>query len=246
MTETSTTASKRPSGRQPNELRQLSIEIGRARHAEGSVLIRVGETEVLCAASIENKVPPFLRNKGTGWITAEYGLLPRSTHTRCQREAARGKQSGRTQEIQRLIGRSLRACINLEKLGEKTVTIDCDVLNADGGTRCASITGAWAALAIALEKQGLFDALTGQVAALSCGVTKTGLVADLDYAEDSCAETDGNFVLSKDGGIVEIQTTAEKDPLPYDDFIKLVGIAREGVKDLFQLQDEALAQSRRK
>ncbi|KMQ94544.1 ribonuclease ph [Lasius niger] len=245
MTATSKTQSARPSGRQPKELRALSIEVGRARHAEGSVLIRVGETEVLCAASIENKVPPFLRNKGIGWITAEYGLLPRSTHSRCQREAARGKQSGRTQEIQRLIGRSLRACISLEKLGEKTITLDCDVINADGGTRCASITGAWAALAIALEKEGLSEALTGQVAALSCGVTKTGLVADLDYIEDSSAETDGNFVLSKDGGIVEIQTTAEKDPLPYDDFIQLVDIAREGVKDLFALQDEAVKKAQK-
>lgn len=235
-----TSASSRPSKRASNELRPISIEIGRARHAEGSVLIRIGETEVLCAASIENKVPPFLRNKGTGWITAEYGLLPRSTHTRCQREAAKGKQSGRTQEIQRLIGRSLRACINLEKLGEKTVTLDCDVINADGGTRCASITGAWVALALALKKEGLSEALTGQVAALSCGVTQNGLVVDLDYAEDSKAETDGNFIFSQDGGIIEIQTTAEKEPLPFEQFLQLLEMAREGVKTLFEAQRAVL------
>ncbi|MBV9783637.1 MAG: ribonuclease PH, partial [Acidisphaera sp.] len=194
-------AGTRPSGRALDALRDISIQPGFARHAEGSCLIRMGGTEVLCAASVEGRVPPFLRGSGQGWVTAEYGMLPRATHTRGDREAARGKQSGRTQEIQRLIGRSLRAVIDRAALGEMTVTLDCDVLNADGGTRCAAITGAWVALGLALRHLQRMNVLArsplaGQVAAVSCGLVGGAAVLDLDYAEDSTAEADANFVLT--------------------------------------------------
>src|SRR3984885_8016471 len=207
----------RPSGRAADALRELSLTTGFSHHAEGSCLIRMGRTEVLCAASVETRVPPFLRNSGLGWVTAEYGMLPRATHTRGDREAARGKQSGRTQEIQRLIGRSLRAVVDRKALGEMTITLDCDVINADGGTRCAGITGAWVALNLAiahLMRMNVLKAspLTGQVAAVSCGLVDGGAVLDLDYAEDSGADADANFVLTDGGGIVEIQGTAEKAP----------------------------------
>ncbi|MDF7673727.1 ribonuclease PH [Acetobacteraceae bacterium ESL0709] len=230
----------RPSGRAHDEGRPVSIETAIARHAEGSALIRVGGTEVLCAASIEQRVPPFLRNKGQGWITAEYGMLPRSTHTRGNREAAKGKQSGRTQEIQRLIGRALRACVDLKALGECTITLDCDVINADGGTRCASITGAWVALALALKKIGKSSALTAQVAAISCGLTEAGAVLDLDYVEDSSAQADTNFVMTGDGGIVEIQGTAEEKPFCKEEFFTLFELAQKGIKELIVVQNKAL------
>src|SRR3954454_12997873 len=205
----------RPSGRTQDALREVSFTTGFSRHAEGSCLIRMGNTEVLCVASVEARVPPFMRNSGLGWVTAEYGMLPRATHTRGDREAARGKQSGRTQEIQRLIGRSLRAVVDRSVMGEMSITLDCDVLNADGGTRCAAITGSWVALALAfrhLVKMNVLKAvpLTGQVAAVSCGINAGAAVLDLDYAEDSAADADANFVLTDAGGIVEIQATAEK------------------------------------
>ena len=236
----------RPSGRAADMLRAVSIEPGFAHHAEGSCLIRMGGTEVLCAASVEQRVPPFLRNQGIGWVTAEYGMLPRATHTRGDREAARGKQSGRTQEIQRLIGRSLRAVVDRTVLGEMTITLDCDVLNADGGTRCASITGAWVALALALRKLEAAkilktSPLVGQVAAISCGIVGGVPVLDLDYAEDSDADADANFVLTDKGGIVEIQGTAEKAPFSDAEFTTLMGLARTGTAKLFELQRAALA-----
>jgi ribonuclease PH len=235
----------RPSGRSPDALRPVSIEPGFARHAEGSCLIRVGQTEVLCAASVEGKVPPFMRNQGLGWVTAEYGMLPRSTHTRGDREAARGKQSGRTQEIQRLIGRSLRSVVDRAAMGEITVTLDCDVLNADGGTRTAAITGAWVAMALAfrkLEAARVLKAspLSGQVAAVSCGLFQGTPVLDLDYAEDSAAEADGNFVLTAEGGIVEVQATAEQKPFAQAEFDALLALARAGVARLAELQRAAL------
>ncbi|GBR43680.1 ribonuclease PH [Gluconobacter roseus] len=234
------TAGKRSSGRAPDENRIISIETGFARHAEGSALIRVGGTEVLCTATIEDRVPPFLRNKGQGWITAEYGMLPRATHSRGQREAAKGKQSGRTQEIQRLIARSLRACVDLKKIGERTITLDCDVLNADGGTRCASITGAWVALSLALKKAKRSQALTAQVAAVSCGLTDAGAVLDLDYIEDSSAQADTNFVLTADGGIIEIQGTAEDKPFQESEFFELLRLAKLGTARLFEAQNKVL------
>lgn len=235
----------RPSGRQPNQMRPVTIETGFARHAEGSALIRVGGTEVLCVASVENRVPPFLRGKGTGWVTAEYGMLPRATHTRGNREAAKGKQSGRTQEIQRLIGRSLRSVVDLAALGEMSITLDCDVLNADGGTRCASITGAWVALRLALGQLVAKNVLNhmplrGQVAAVSCGLTKIGPVLDLDYEEDSAAAADTNFVLTADRRIVEIQGTAEDAPFTEDAFNELFALARTGVSVLFDAQTLAV------
>jgi ribonuclease PH len=235
----------RPSGRLPDILRDVSITPGFSHHAEGSVLIRMGGTEVLCAASVESRVPGFLRNSGTGWVTAEYGMLPRATHHRGEREAARGKQSGRTQEIQRLIGRSLRAVVDRAALGEMTITLDCDVLNADGGTRCASITGAWVALNIALRhlvKMNVLKTLplTGQVAAVSCGLFEGTAVLDLDYAEDSNAEADANFVLTDGGGIVEIQGTAEKAPFSEAQFQELMPLARQGANRLFEIQRQAL------
>ncbi|MDP9096594.1 MAG: ribonuclease PH [Pseudomonadota bacterium] len=237
----------RPSGRAPDALRDISFTLGFAHHAEGSCLIRMGGTEVLCNASVEGRVPPFLRGKGEGWITAEYGMLPRATHTRGDREAARGKQSGRTQEIQRLIGRALRAVVDRKALGEITITLDCDVLNADGGTRCASITGAWVALELAVRKLVANNVLarspiTGQVAAVSCGLVDGNPVLDLDYAEDSNADADANFVLTQAGGIVEIQGTAEKDPFSEEQFLALMHHARTGTSRLFALQREALGE----
>ncbi len=233
----------RPSGRAHDALRPVSLTTGFARHAEGSCLIRMGETEVLCAASVEGRVPGFLRGAGQGWVTAEYGMLPRATHTRGDREAARGKQSGRTQEIQRLIGRSLRAVVDRAAMGEMTVTLDCDVLNADGGTRCAAITGAWVALHLAFKHLLKMNVLArmplvGQVAAVSCGLTEAGPVLDLDYQEDSTAEADANFVLT-DAGIVEIQGTAEKAPFSDAQFLSLLALARQGTAALFLHQREA-------
>ncbi|MBV8616737.1 MAG: ribonuclease PH [Acetobacteraceae bacterium] len=235
----------RPSGRAPDALRPVSITPGYARHAEGSCLIRVGGTELLCAASAEGRVPPFLRGSGQGWVTAEYGMLPRATHTRGEREAARGRQSGRTQEIQRLIGRSLRAVVDRAAMGELTLTLDCDVLNADGGTRCAAITGAWVALALAFRKLRdnrvlAGDPLRGQVAAISCGIANGEPVLDLDYAEDSSAEADANFVLTDAGGIVEVQATAERAPFTEAQLAALLGLARQGTAALFALQRDAL------
>ena len=237
----------RPSGRAADTLRAVSLTTGFARHAEGSCLIRMGGTEVLCAASVEGRVPPFLRNSGQGWVTAEYGMLPRATHTRGDREAARGKQSGRTQEIQRLIGRSLRAVVDRAALGEITITLDCDVLNADGGTRCAAITGAWVALALALrhlERMNVLKStpLTGQVAAVSCGLVGGEAVLDLDYQEDSSAEADANFVLTDGGGIVEVQGTAERAPFSESQFAGLLRLASAGTDALFDAQRAALAQ----
>lgn len=234
----------RPSGRTHDALRAISITTGFSHHAEGSCLIRMGGTEVLCAASVEARVPPFMRNSGLGWVTAEYGMLPRATHTRGNREAARGKQSGRTQEIQRLIGRSLRAVVDRAALGEMTITLDCDVLNADGGTRCASITGAWVALHLALKhlvKMNVIKTvpLIGQVAAISCGLVEGTAVLDLDYQEDSNAEADANFVLA-DGGIVEIQATAEKDPFTEPQFNQLLTLAKHGTTQLFAAQRAAI------
>jgi len=236
----------RPSGRAADVLRDVSFTIGFARHAEGSCLIRMGGTEVLCTASVEGRVPGFLRGTGQGWVTAEYGMLPRATHTRGDREAARGKQSGRTQEIQRLIGRSLRAVVDRSAMGECSITLDCDVLNADGGTRCASITGAWVALSLAfrhLERNRVIakSPMSGQVAAVSCGLVGGAAVLDLDYAEDSGAEADANFVLTEGGGIVEIQGTAEKAPFSEEQFSQLMQLAKEGTARLFEMQRAALA-----
>lgn len=235
----------RPSGRQAGQMRPIVIETGFSHHAEGSALIRVGNTEVLCTASVESRVPPFLRGKGSGWVTAEYGMLPRATHARGNREAAKGKQSGRTQEIQRLIGRSLRAVTDLKAMGEICITLDCDVLNADGGTRCASITGAWVALRLAFGKLVANRVLqrmplNGQVAAVSCGLTSAGAVLDLDYAEDSTALADTNFVLSADHRIVEIQATAEGTPFAEDAFTTLFTLARQGAGELFAAQLNAI------
>ncbi|HEY4045095.1 MAG TPA: ribonuclease PH [Rhodopila sp.] len=235
----------RPSGRTQNELRKISITTGFSRHAEGSALIHIGNTEVLCAASVETRVPPFLRNTGLGWVTAEYGMLPRATHTRGDREAARGKQSGRTQEIQRLIGRSLRAVVDRAAMGEMCITLDCDVLNADGGTRCAAITGAWVALSLAFRRLIKMNVLktsplTGQVAAVSCGIIAGTPVLDLDYDEDSNAEADANFVLTDGGGIVEIQATAEKSAFNESQFHELLGLARNGTGALFTMQRQAV------
>jgi ribonuclease PH len=235
----------RPSGRAHDALREVSMTTGFSRHAEGSCLIRMGNTEVLCVASVEARVPPFLRNTGLGWVTAEYGMLPRATHTRGDREAARGKQSGRTQEIQRLIGRSLRAVVDRAAMGEMSITLDCDVLNADGGTRCAAITGAWVALSLAfrhLVKMNVLKTipLTGQVAAVSCGIVEGASVLDLDYTEDSSADADSNFVLTDNGGIVEIQATAEKTAFNEAQFNELLALARQGTGGLFALQRQAL------
>jgi len=236
----------RPSGRAADSLRDVSFTTGFAHHAEGSCLIRMGGTEVLCTASVEGRVPGFLRGSGLGWVTAEYGMLPRATHTRGDREAARGKQSGRTQEIQRLIGRSLRAVVDRSAMGECSITLDCDVLNADGGTRCASITGAWVALSLAfrhLERNRVIakSPMSGQVAAVSCGLVDGAAVLDLDYAEDSNAEADANFVLTEGGGIVEIQGTAEKAPFSEEQFSQLMQLAKQGTARLYELQRAALA-----
>jgi ribonuclease PH len=226
-------------------MREVSITTGFARHAEGSCLIRMGNTEVLCAASVEARIPPFLRGTGMGWVTAEYGMLPRATHTRGDREAARGKQSGRTQEIQRLIGRSLRAVVDRPAMGEMSITLDCDVLNADGGTRCAAITGSWVALSLAFRHLVRMNVLktiplTGQVAAVSCGIAAGTPVLDLDYDEDSSADADANFVLTGVGGIVEIQATAEKKTFAEAEFTALLNLARKGTNELFAAQRAAL------
>ena len=234
----------RSSGRAPDEMRAISIQPNFTRHAEGSVLIGFGETKVLVTASVEERVPPFLRGKGEGWVTAEYGMLPRATHTRGSREAAKGKQSGRTQEIQRLIGRSLRAVCDLKALGERQITIDCDVIQADGGTRTASISGAWVALRLAVD--GLMqagkltaDPITRQVAAVSCGIYEGTPVLDLDYPEDSAADADANFVLTSDGNIAEVQATAEGACYDEEALLRLLRLARIGCGEIFAAQLKA-------
>ncbi|MEO0500875.1 MAG: ribonuclease PH [Pseudomonadota bacterium] len=236
----------RPSGRAPDEMRAIEIIPGFTRHAEGSALIKFGDTHVLCTASVEERLPPWLRGKGQGWVTGEYGMLPRATHTRGNREAARGKQSGRTQEIQRLIGRSLRAVVDMKALGERQITLDCDVIQADGGTRTASISGAWVALRMAVDKimaenEGMADPITGQVAAISCGVYNGTPVCDLDYDEDSNADTDANFVMLPKGGIVEVQGTAEQDPFDEETLLRLLRLARTGCDRIFAAQMAAVA-----
>jgi len=238
----------RPSGRAPDEMRHVALEPGVSKYAEGSCLAKFGDTHVLCTVSVEDKVPPFLRNTGRGWITAEYGMLPRSTHTRTEREAARGKQSGRTQEIQRLIGRSLRAICDLEALGERQFRIDCDVLQADGGTRTAAITGSYVALSLALKTLVAGGALprsplADAVAAVSCGMVAGQPVLDLDYAEDSTAAADANFVLTGTGGIVEVQATAEGAVFVESDFAAMLALARAGIGKLLALQKKVLGQA---
>ena len=235
----------RPSTRQPNALRAITLETGVNRYAEGSCLVGFGHTKVLVTASVDTGVPGFLRGKGQGWVTAEYGMLPRATHTRGRREAAAGKQSGRTQEIQRLIGRSLRAVTDLKALGERQIEIDCDVIQADGGTRTASITGAWVALRLAtryLLTEGVItkDPILDQVAAISCGVHQNTPVLDLDYEEDSTAEADANFVLTGSGTIVEIQATGEKRGFSQAEFDALFGLARKGIAELIEMQKAAV------
>ena len=235
----------RPSQRQSDELRPLSLTRGYTAHAEGSVLIQVGQTRVLCTASVETSVPPFLRGKGQGWVTAEYGMLPRATHTRSAREAAKGKQTGRTQEIQRLIGRSLRAVTDLAALGERQITLDCDVLQADGGTRCAAITGAWVALHDACAKlvaEGVLPSnpVREHVAAISVGIVDGQPVLDLDYAEDSNCDTDMNVIMTGTGGIVEIQGTAEGTPFSRNELNVLVDLADAGIKQLVAAQTQAV------
>ncbi len=234
----------RPSGRAPDALRSIRLEPGYAKYAEGSCLARFGDTHVLVTATVEDKVPPFLRNTGQGWITAEYGMLPRSTHTRTDREAARGRQSGRTHEIQRLIGRSLRAVSDLKALGERQIKIDCDVLQADGGTRTAAITGAYVALHLALARMVRAGALArlplgDQVAAVSCGIFKGEAILDLDYEEDSACDADANFVLTGSGRLIEVQSTAERATFSEDDLLGLLALARKGVGELMRLQREA-------
>ncbi len=234
----------RPSGRAPDQMRPIAIETAFTIHAEGSVLVSFGNTKVLVTASVDEKVPPFLRGKGQGWVTAEYGMLPRATHTRGSREAAKGKQSGRTQEIQRLIGRSLRAVVDMKKLGERQIIIDCDVIQADGGTRTASISGAWVALRIAVDK--LLEAKTiaedpieDKVGAISCGIYNGTPVLDLDYDEDSVAEADGNFVLTGRGQIVEVQASAEGATYDEEGLLRLLRLARIGCGEIFAAQDKA-------
>jgi ribonuclease PH len=239
------TAVQRPSGRKRDELRPVELIPHAAKYAEGSCLAKFGETHVLCAASVQERVPPFLRNSGRGWVTAEYGMLPRSTHSRMDREAARGKQSGRTQEIQRLIGRSLRAVTDLTAFGERQIVVDCDVLQADGGTRTAAITGAWVALSFAFQNliaNGEIDKspLYGQVAAVSCGIYEGETVLDLDYPEDSSCQADANFVLTSDAQIIEIQGTAEDKPFSEDQFLELLSLAKMGVGQLAAMQTVVL------
>ena len=236
----------RPSGRAPDEMRAISIETNFTKHAEGSCLIGFGDTKVLVTASIEERLPPWLRGKGEGWVTAEYSMLPRATHTRGNREAAKGKQSGRTQEIQRLIGRSLRAVTDMKKLGERQITLDCDVIQADGGTRTAAISGAWVALRLAV--QGLMDAgaikedpLTRKVAAVSCGIHNGNPVLDLDYIEDSSADADANFVLIEGGQIAEVQATAEGATYDEEGLLRLLRLARLGTDRIFAAQAAAVA-----
>jgi len=235
----------RPSGRAPDQMRAITIETGFTKHAEGSCLVSFGDTRVLCTASIEERIPPWLRGKGEGWVTGEYSMLPRATHTRGQREAARGQQSGRTQEIQRLIGRSLRAVVDLKKLGERQITLDCDVLQADGGTRTASISGAWVALRLAvngLMQQGQIaeDPIQAQVAAISCGIYKGTPVLDLDYPEDSAADADANFVLISGGLIAEVQATAEGASYDEEGLLRLLRLARIGCDRIFAAQRDAV------
>jgi ribonuclease PH len=235
----------RPSGRLPDALRSISLEPGFSKHAEGSCLVRFGDTHVLCTASVDERVPPFLRNTGLGWVTAEYGMLPRSTNTRTDREAAKGKQSGRTQEIQRLIGRSLRAVTDRKGMGETQIKVDCDVIQADGGTRTAAITGSYVALYLAFRHLVEIGKLkkvpmTDSVAGISVGIYKDVAVLDLDYAEDSVAQADTNFVLTGSGGIVEVQGTAEDKPFSEDQFMELLRLAQKGVAELTLLQKAAL------
>ena len=239
----------RPSGRAPDEMRALSFEPHYTKHAEGSVLVSFGDTKVICTASVEEKVPPFLRGKGEGWVTGEYSMLPRATHTRGSREAAKGKQSGRTQEIQRLIGRSLRSVTDMKKLGERQIVLDCDVIQADGGTRTASISGAWVALRIAIDKlmaQGLIkeDPMTARVAAVSCGIYKGTPVLDLDYIEDSGADADANFVLIEGGKIAEVQATAEGATYDEEGLLRLLRLARIGCDGICTAQAEAVARAK--
>ena len=236
----------RPSGRAPDQMRAITITPNFTRHAEGAVLIAFGDTKVLVTASVEERVPPFMRGKGEGWVTAEYGMLPRATHTRGNREAAKGKQSGRTQEIQRLIGRSLRAVTDLKALGERQITLDCDVIQADGGTRTAAISGAWVALRLAVNgllKDGKLtsDPIRDQVAAVSCGIYKGNPVLDLDYDEDSAADADGNFVLLGNGNIAEAQATAEHATYDEEALLRLLRLARIGCADIFKAQAKAVA-----
>ncbi len=236
----------RPSGRKPDELRPVSFTRGFTRHAEGSCLVSFGDTRVLCTASLEERVPPWLKGGGKGWVTAEYGMLPRSTHERMRREAASGKQSGRTQEIQRLVGRSLRAVVDLVALGERQITLDCDVIQADGGTRTAAITGAWVALFDCLkwmDHRAMFKTwpLKDHVAAISCGIHGGQPVLDLDYAEDSSAGTDANFVMTGSGGIVEIQGTAEGEPFSEASLHDLLSLAKKGIGELVARQKDAIA-----
>ncbi len=234
----------RPSQRAADELRDITITRQYTKHAEGSVLIEAGDTRVICTASIDSSVPPFLRGKGQGWVTAEYGMLPRSTGSRMRREANAGKQGGRTLEIQRLIGRALRACIDLDKLGERTITLDCDVIQADGGTRTASISGAWVALNDAVQQlitngELQENPIHCQVAAISVGVFKHTPVLDLDYAEDSTAETDMNIVMNNHGGYIEVQGTAEGDTFTDDELTQMLSLARDGIGQIFDLQLQA-------
>jgi ribonuclease PH len=236
----------RPSGRAPDQMRPISIQPHFTRHAEGSVLIGFGDTKVLVTASIEERVPPFLRGKGEGWVTAEYGMLPRATHTRGNREAAKGKQSGRTQEIQRLIGRSLRSVTDMKLLGERQIVLDCDVIQADGGTRTAAISGAWVALRLAVDgllKAGKLtaDPIKQKVAAVSCGIHQGTPVLDLDYLEDSAADADGNFVLLENGHIAEAQATAEHATYDEEALLRLLRLARIGCTDIFRAQAEAVS-----
>ncbi|WP_294234994.1 ribonuclease PH [uncultured Sphingomonas sp.] len=235
----------RPSGRMPDQMRPITIEPNFTRHAEGSVLIGFGDTKVLVTASVEERVPPFLRGKGEGWVTAEYGMLPRATHTRGSREAAKGKQSGRTQEIQRLIGRSLRAVCDLKALGERQITIDCDVIQADGGTRTAAISGAWVALRMAVntlmaEGKLTSDPIRNKVAAVSCGIHQGTPVLDLDYIEDSNADADANFVLIENGHIAEVQATAEHATYDEEALLRLLRLARMGCTEIFAAQEQAI------
>jgi ribonuclease PH len=239
----------RPSRRQVDELRPVSLERGVVKYAEGSCFVKFGDTHVLVTASLEERLPPWLKGQGRGWVTAEYGMLPRATSERTRREAASGKQGGRTVEIQRLIGRSLRSVVDLQAMGERQITIDCDVIQADGGTRTASITGAWVALADCFawmkardmfKSQGNAEVLRDNIAAVSCGVYNNTAVLDLDYAEDSDAETDANFVMSGNGNIVEIQATAEKTPFSEDQFLALLALARKGIGKLVDLQKMAV------
>jgi ribonuclease PH len=241
----------RPSGRLPAQLRPITLTRGYTRHAEGSVLVAFGDTRVLCTASVDNKVPAFLRGKGAGWVTAEYGMLPRATNTRNDREAARGKQGGRTLEIQRLIGRALRACVDRGALGERTITLDCDVLQADGGTRTAAITGAYVALVDAVRwliarreivPKGGREPIVGAVAAVSVGIFRGVPVLDLDYAEDSACDTDMNVVMNDGGGFIELQGTAEGHAFRRDELDALLALAESGCRELFALQQAALAQ----